>query len=755
MFKVLVVIFALTGFVNLTDLSFYEILGITKQSSTQEIRQAYKKLAIKFHPDKNQDESDQEKFLKITEAYETLKDPEKRRKYDTFGIHQSYTRQYDYHSQKEYNKLFYNGLYHEDPFVDTITGQGFYSYLSEGLHFINFYSPFCPPCQALSDNWKKLAEKYKGIVKVGAVNCKYHNSFCYNSMRIGSYPSLLLYPNGKTGNYVYYRGAHSLPALEDFVLSYIESKVHVPTLSYLRDVNQPMAYVLGSNRIDMDALTRIAYHLKGLVTLAIIEDDNLRSQLANDDATTVVFKYRKTIKKLVTEEEKEILSEIVEALPEIESIDPEKFKDIRNELRNGYKNSWVLYFSKNEDRLLLHQMRIKFPILHFGEIDCEKWLQLCLSLQVEETPAWALLKPGGGYQKAPAAGDIKTFLKIAPLATRLHSLEPNALHKLSEDAGLWVVLVAPYKSLWHHIAEAFTSASLHFLNSDVISFAIVACTEKTSQYCREVTLNVPVIFVQDGDQREIYDGRADEKLIVNFVQLIKESSDLELSEQQALEILDPSREHAWLVAYLPPGHSALRHEWRIIADKLRPLKFVRVGVLQCAAGASGFCGNVRAATARLYPIASGQHYTVSLQHLSEAPYILEWALDRLDDSVLKLDWHSFSKRVIAEELQPSSGKKPWLVYFHSPRCYRCYEMYADFAIAGILLNNAVNLGKVNCLNERGVCQHEHITSYPSLRLYLNRNRQQRFSSVISIQVQDYNSLLKHIKAHLTQEAYMA
>lgn len=72
------------------------------------------------------------------------------------------------------------------------------------------------------------------------------------------------------------------------------------------------------------------YHVsvpqKGLVTLAIIEDDNLRSQLTNDDATTVVFKYRKTMKELMTEEEKEILSEIIEALPEIESIDPEKFK---------------------------------------------------------------------------------------------------------------------------------------------------------------------------------------------------------------------------------------------------------------------------------------------------------------------------------------------------------------------------------------------------------------------------------------------
>lgn len=66
--KVLVVIFALIGFVNPSDLSFYEILGITKQSSTQEIRQAYKKLAIKFHPDKNQ-VSLHEQLLKFCETY--------------------------------------------------------------------------------------------------------------------------------------------------------------------------------------------------------------------------------------------------------------------------------------------------------------------------------------------------------------------------------------------------------------------------------------------------------------------------------------------------------------------------------------------------------------------------------------------------------------------------------------------------------------------------------------------------------------
>ena len=62
-----------------------------------------------------------------------------------------------------------------------------------------------------------------------------------------------------------------------------------------------------------------------------------------------------------------------------------------------------------------------------------------------------------------------------------------------------------------------------------------------------------------------------------------------------------------------------------------------------------------------------------------------------------------------------------------------------------LLNNAVQLGKVNCVTERGVCQHEQIMSYPSLKLYLNRNQRQRFSSVITIQIRDYESMLQEIK----------
>lgn len=65
---------------------FYEVLGVSKTASQDEIKSAYRKLAIKYHPDKNPgDKSAEEKFKEISEAYDTLGNPEKRSRYDQFG----------------------------------------------------------------------------------------------------------------------------------------------------------------------------------------------------------------------------------------------------------------------------------------------------------------------------------------------------------------------------------------------------------------------------------------------------------------------------------------------------------------------------------------------------------------------------------------------------------------------------------------------------------------------------------------------
>tara|TARA_Y100000996_G_C22488713_1_gene629290 strand:+ start:136 stop:1266 length:1131 start_codon:yes stop_codon:yes gene_type:complete len=70
----------------MADRDFYDILGVQKNASDDEIKKSYRKLAMKYHPDRNKDNKESErKFKEATAAYEALKDPEKRAAYDQYG----------------------------------------------------------------------------------------------------------------------------------------------------------------------------------------------------------------------------------------------------------------------------------------------------------------------------------------------------------------------------------------------------------------------------------------------------------------------------------------------------------------------------------------------------------------------------------------------------------------------------------------------------------------------------------------------
>src|SRR5678816_4813092 len=65
---------------------YYEVLGVGRAATDEEIKRAYRKLAVKFHPDKNPDDPHaEEKFKELGEAYDVLMDPDKRAAYDRFG----------------------------------------------------------------------------------------------------------------------------------------------------------------------------------------------------------------------------------------------------------------------------------------------------------------------------------------------------------------------------------------------------------------------------------------------------------------------------------------------------------------------------------------------------------------------------------------------------------------------------------------------------------------------------------------------
>ena len=71
---------------DMSGKDYYKILGVSKGASAEDIKKAYRKLALKYHPDQNKgDKSAEDKFKEISEAYAVLSDPEKRKNYDMFG----------------------------------------------------------------------------------------------------------------------------------------------------------------------------------------------------------------------------------------------------------------------------------------------------------------------------------------------------------------------------------------------------------------------------------------------------------------------------------------------------------------------------------------------------------------------------------------------------------------------------------------------------------------------------------------------
>lgn len=106
----------------LNEKDYYKILGVDKTSTTEEIRKAYKRLAIKYHPDKNKQNKSEEVFKKISHAFSVLSDENKRQNYDNFGHEDGFSGNQSSNSfQKRYNQEDI------DPFFifQTMFGDGF------------------------------------------------------------------------------------------------------------------------------------------------------------------------------------------------------------------------------------------------------------------------------------------------------------------------------------------------------------------------------------------------------------------------------------------------------------------------------------------------------------------------------------------------------------------------------------------------------------------------------------------------------
>lgn len=116
---------------------YYEVLSVSKNASLKDIKSSYRKLALKWHPDKNKSEGAAAKFKEINQAYEVLSDPKKKETYDRFG-HEAFSR----HGFGRAGGT--GGAYQSGPFTYTYTtsGGGASGSPFEGFDFGGFSDPF-------------------------------------------------------------------------------------------------------------------------------------------------------------------------------------------------------------------------------------------------------------------------------------------------------------------------------------------------------------------------------------------------------------------------------------------------------------------------------------------------------------------------------------------------------------------------------------------------------------------------------------
>lgn len=133
--------------------NYYDILGIKKEASIDEIKKAYRKLSKKFHPDINKDEGSEEKYKKISQAYSVLSDVKKREQYDFAQFnHGNIFNGFPFGSPGDIANFFTINIQHSNSSIEVVVPYQLKELLSPKTVVISYRKrKTCPKCKNLSD----------------------------------------------------------------------------------------------------------------------------------------------------------------------------------------------------------------------------------------------------------------------------------------------------------------------------------------------------------------------------------------------------------------------------------------------------------------------------------------------------------------------------------------------------------------------------------------------------------------------------
>jgi len=737
----------------------YTLLGVRKAADNREIRKAFKKLALKLHPDKNDAADAHEQFLKITRAYEVLKDEEKRKKYDMFGEEEGgggSRGRGQYESWSYYHSDF--GLYDEDEEIVTLDYREFQDQVLKGytVWFVNFYSPRCGHCHDLAPAWRELARELEGTgVMVAAVNCQEEPHLC-RSQGITGYPSLLLYTLGEGTKK--YSGVRTFPPLLAFLTKYVQD--HVVTLwsgnlASWSGGSEPWLVVLCGEGDCLPTTSRrlVGASLEGLASVGVVEcgqDPQLCTSLGRqEDGAGDVLVYLprglqdqegRVVLEAGVEDHRGVAAEVLAAIPALTKLDTEAFQEMRRRLDKEVAPGWLVVFTQGGDSSPQYKkLPSLLPRLRVGAVDCRTSHSTCDELYILRFPSFALFKVGGAMELHYGKPGLREVAAFARLASQAHTMEtlvasdfPDILHQ--SRGGVFVDFFAPWCPPCMALLPEFRKAST--LIGGSVTFGTLDCTVH-GRLCRHHGVSAyPTTVFFNGTRPHKYSGVHRGPELAEFVEDLLRPVVIELTASTFHQRLGAKPEgEVWLVDYFAPWCGPcqqLAPEWRGLAKLLQANPRVHVAKVDCTVE-QGLChqqGVSGYPTIRMYPRGSqgSARYQPYPGQARDTPSLHRWLQEQLPSKVEQVTPFIFRHSIL-------SSPSLWLVEFYTPWCSHCTSFAPHYEQVGEALEGRARVARVDCERWKQLCSQAGAAAFPTLRIYQGTADIQEYEEVVEREVE--------------------